>query len=183
MWHWKNETIAQSTEGGVVASGRFKSLPAHHKMQDLAQAKSFLLFDSMAPSIPPGQRPATQDGTASERGTLVALLFALVAQRLAVFYEHHQWPTEAQSAASAADWLSRSRRALPLDWRKRLAALSDELARRMQESVSREAGLFIAHELNEALDPNYHSELAQSVLKECEQLVIAAFTETPGQGA
>ena len=37
--------------------------------------------------------------------------------------------------------------------------------------MSREAGLFISHEMNEALDPNHQSELAQSLMAECERLL------------
>lgn len=108
---------------------------------------------------------------ASERGTGVALIFALAAERLSAYYEHGQWLSEAQGATLAADWLSRSRRSLPLADRKRLSALSDRLARQVAGSLSREAGLFTAHEMMEALDPNYHSEIAQSLLAECERLL------------
>jgi hypothetical protein len=115
--------------------------------------------------------PSLERKQDTDRGTLVALLFALVAQRLAVFYEHGQWPTPAQSASSAAEWLARSRRKLAVETRQQLAQLACTLAGQIQASVGREAGLFIAHELNEALDPNYRSEVAESIIKECERLI------------
>lgn len=108
---------------------------------------------------------------ASERGTSVALIFALTAERLSAYYEHGQWLSEAQGAALSADWLSRSKRRLPINDRRRLSALSDQLARQIAETLSREAGLYTAHEMMEALDPNYHSELAESLMAECERLL------------
>lgn len=108
---------------------------------------------------------------ATERGIRVALIFALAAERLAVFYEHGSWLTDAQGATLAADWLARSKRSLPAAERRNLSALSDQLARQIEGSVSREAGLYISHEMMEALDPNYHSEVAQSLMAECERLL------------
>ncbi|MFN3986778.1 MAG: hypothetical protein ACK4KV_14880 [Rhodocyclaceae bacterium] len=108
------------------------------------------------------------------RGTRIALIFALTAERLRLYYDHGQWPTEAQGATLAADWLARSKRTLPLEARRLLSELSDALARQIQGSVSREAGLFITHEMMEALDPNYESETAQSLMSECERLLDAA---------
>ena len=108
---------------------------------------------------------------ANERGTLVALVYALVAERLTIYYEHAQWPTQSQGASLAADWLSRSKRSLPLKDRKHLSALSDQLARQIAESLSREAGLFTAHEMMESLDPNFHSELSNSMMLECERML------------
>lgn len=114
--------------------------------------------------------PATYP-PASERGTQLALIYALVAERLTIFYEHGQWPTQSQGASLAADWLARSRRSLPLADRRRLSDLSDQLARQIGESLSREAGLYTAHEMMESLDPNYHSELGNSMMIECERLL------------
>lgn len=111
------------------------------------------------------------DTTASDRGIRVALIFALAAERLSIYYEHQQWPTEAQGASLAADWLARSKRSLPLAERRRLSALSDELARRIAASLSREAGLYTAHEMMESLDPNYHSEIGRSLMEECERML------------
>ena len=117
------------------------------------------------------QRELAAPVDVSARGTRVALVFALVAERLSCFYEHGQWLSEAQGASLAADWLGRSKRQLAVEERRRLAALSDKLARQIEGSVSREAGLFISHEMNEALDPNHQSELALSLMAECERLL------------
>jgi len=110
---------------------------------------------------------------ANDRGTNIALIFALTAERLSAYYEHGQWLTEAQGAALSADWLSRSQRRLPINERRHLSALSDELARQIGDTLSREAGLYTAHEMMEALDPNYHSEIAESLMAECERLLDA----------
>lgn len=110
---------------------------------------------------------------ANDRGTSIALIFALTAERLAAYYEHSQWLTEAQGATLSADWLSRSQRRLPISERRHLSALSDELARQIGDTLSREAGLYTAHEMMEALDPNYHSEIAESLMAECERLLDA----------
>lgn len=110
----------------------------------------------------------------TERGLRIALVFALAAERLTAYYEHGQWLTEAQGASLAADWLGRGRRSLALAERRRLSALSDGLARQIAGSLSREAGLFTAHEMMESLDPNYQSEVGQSLLQECERLLDAA---------
>jgi TPR repeat protein len=105
------------------------------------------------------------------------LIFALTAQRLSDFYEHGQWLSEAQGASLAAEWLSRSSRQMHRQERQHLSALSDELARTISATLSREAGLFTAHEMTEALDPNYHSEIAQSLMTECERLLDASESE------
>jgi hypothetical protein len=107
----------------------------------------------------------------TERGMRVALIFALAAERLTAFYEYSQWLTEAQGASLAADWLSRSKNKLPLNDRRLLSSLSDQLARQIQTSLSREAGMYTAHEMMEALDPNHHSEIAESLMVECERLL------------
>lgn len=106
-----------------------------------------------------------------ERGVLAALIFALVAERLSVYYEHGQWFTRAQGATLAADWLTRSKRKLPLAQRQHLSDLSDQLARQIAESTSREAGLYVSHELQEALDPRYHSEVGESIMAECVRIL------------
>ncbi len=111
------------------------------------------------------------DTPPTPRGLRVALLFALAAQRLSDYYEHGQWLTDAQGATLAADWLARSKNSLPLNERRHLSALSDEFARRIASQLSREAGLHTAHEMMEALDPNYHSELAEIMLAECNRLL------------
>ena len=109
----------------------------------------------------------------TDRGARVALIFALVAERLSLYYEHDQWPTVVQGANLAADWLSRSKRSLSLVDRKHLSALSDQMARKIAKSLSREAGLYTAHEMMEALDPNYSSELGGALMVECERVLDA----------
>ncbi len=100
-----------------------------------------------------------------------ALLFALVAESLSIFYEHDQWLTIAQRASLSADWLARAKRTLPLERRRHLAELSDQMARQMAASVSRAAGLHIAFEMTEALDSKYVSEVGSSLLDECSRLL------------
>ena len=129
-------------------------------------------------TVPPTTSPPLID-----RGARIALIFALVAERLSTFYEHAQWLTEAQGASLAADWLARSKRDLPLRERRRLSALSDQVARQIEASLSREAGLFTAHEMMESLDANYHSgsETAQSLMLECERVLDASDAEQLAQ--
>ncbi len=111
------------------------------------------------------------DTLPSERGLRVALIFALAAHRLSAHYDHGLWLTDAQATSLAADWLARSKNKLPLAERRHLAALSDQFARRIAATLSREAGLYTAHEMTEALDPNHRSELAQTMLSACEGLL------------
>ena len=111
------------------------------------------------------------DSPPSERGLRVALIFALAAHRLSAHYEHGLWLTDAQATSLAADWLARSKNKLPLAERRHLAALSDQFARRIAATLSREAGLYTAHEMMEALDPNHRSELAQTMLSTCKGLL------------
>lgn len=113
----------------------------------------------------------------SEKGQRVALIFALVAERLSTHYEHGAWLTEAQGASIAAEWLARNSRSLPLDVRRLLSRLSDDMARQMVATLSREAGLYAAHEMNEALDPNYRSELGIALMAQCERLLDAGDAE------
>ena len=106
----------------------------------------------------------------TERGVYLALIYALVAERLSIYYEHGQWMTLAQGSSLAADWLSRSKQKMPLEMRRRLSDLSDQLARQIAESTSREAGLYISHEMQESLDPRYHSETGEAIMVECERM-------------
>ena len=108
---------------------------------------------------------------ADARGTRAALIFALAAERLSAFYEHGQWLTEAQGASLCADWLARTRRSLPEAERRHLSALSDTLARRIAGSLSREAGLYTAHEMMESLDSNHESDVGRALMEECERLL------------
>jgi hypothetical protein len=118
--------------------------------------------ESMSPEVPP-----------TDRETASGLLFALVAERLSSYYEHHAWPTLAQGATLVADWLGRSRRHLSHGQRKHLSRLSDQLARGIADSVSREAGLHITHEMMEALDERYSSATGQSMREECDRQLAA----------
>ncbi len=103
--------------------------------------------------------------------TRKALLFALTAERLSAYYEHRKWMTDAQGTTLAGLWLSRSKLALALSERKLLSELSDQFARQLADSLSREAGLYASHEMMEALDPNYQSAFALDMLDECERLL------------
>lgn len=103
--------------------------------------------------------------------TRKALVFALAAERLSAFYEHAQWMTDAQGATLAGNWLSRSKLQLALAERRLLSELSDQLARQLAGTLSREAGLYASHEMMEALDPNYQSAFAHDILDECERLL------------
>ena len=106
----------------------------------------------------------------TERGVCVALIYAFVAERLSVYYEHALWMTRAQGATLATNWLSRSRRSMPMDLRKHLSELSDQLARQIAATISREAGLYLSHEMQESLDTRYRSEIGQSIMVECERI-------------
>jgi hypothetical protein len=106
----------------------------------------------------------------AERGVCVALIYALVAERLSVYYEHDTWMTRAQGATLASNWLSRSRRSMPMEMRKHLSDLSDQLARQIAATTSRETGLYLCHEMQESLDTRYQSEIGQSIMVECERI-------------
>lgn len=114
-----------------------------------------------------------QPSSVTARGIRVALCFALAAEGLSAYYEHGQWLSEAQATSLAADWLRRSQRSLPLAERRLLSASADRMARQIAATLSREAGLYTAHEMMESLDPRYHSELARSLMVECERLLDA----------
>ena len=103
-----------------------------------------------------------------------ALLFALTAERLTTFYEHHTWLSIAQGATLAAEWLTRSKLHLSAQQRKHLSGLSDQLARNIADAVSREAGLHISYEMSEALDEHYVSEIGESIREECRRLLSAS---------
>lgn len=119
-------------------------------------------------------RAKTTTTAASDYGTAVALLFALVAERLSAFYEHGQWLSDARATTLVSDWLARSGRAMSLEQRRRLASLSDGMSRQMAATLSREAGLGTAHEMMQALDPHYHSELAETLMQTCAELLDAS---------
>jgi hypothetical protein len=54
--------------------------------------------------------------------------------------------------------------------RKDLSELSDQFAKQIATTLTREAGLYTVHEMMESLDPNYQSSIAQSLMLECESL-------------
>jgi general stress protein CsbA len=105
-----------------------------------------------------------------DREACVALIFALVAESISIYYEHEKWITNAQGVTLAAAWLSRSKRNMSMAMRKSLSELSDQLARQITATLSHEAGLYISHEMQESLDSRYQSEIGQSVRVECERL-------------
>lgn len=113
----------------------------------------------------------------TDRGIRIALIFALAAERLTVFYEHDQWLKEGQGASLAADWLARSKRQLPLAERRQLSGLSEQLARQIVDTLSREAGLHTAHEMMEALDATHPSEIGRALMVECERLLDSALAD------
>jgi hypothetical protein len=104
---------------------------------------------------------------ASGVGMRAAIIYALVAHRLAAFYDHEYWITQAQAATLCSEWLTRSRQTLPLTERKHLADLSDQVATQIKDSLSREAGLYTAYELMESLDPRHVSEVGAAIMDEC----------------
>ena len=127
----------------------------------------------MSLAKPPSSPPAPFSPQLSETGLHCALMFALVTERLSVFYEHGQWIKDAQGITLANDWLARTRRRLPHDELKQISAASDDMAREIASTLSREAGLYTAHDMTEALDPNYQSELAHSMMDECTRRLAA----------
>ena len=94
------------------------------------------------------------------------LLFALTAERLAAYYEYAAWMSDVQAVQLTNIWLTRTRVALTLAEKRQFAELSDAFARELSDSVSREAGLFISHELMQALDPDYQSAIAIDVMND-----------------
>lgn len=113
----------------------------------------------------------------TDRGLCVALLYALVAQRLFFYYEYQQELTKAQGATLAAEWLSRSRKDMPLAMRKHLSELSAQFVKQITSMLSRQTGLQICHEMQESLDPNYHTEIGESMMAECERFFDGRLSE------
>lgn len=108
----------------------------------------------------------------NDRAVKIALLFALVAERTSHFYEHSSFAKDGQYASLAASWLLRAKRSLLTASVKHLVCLSEEVATQITTSLSREAGLFVSYELQQALDPNYQSEVALTIMGECEQVFL-----------
>ena len=107
-------------------------------------------------------------------GMRAAAIYALVAHRLAAFYDHGYWITQAQGATLCNEWLMRSKQTLSQSERRQLSALSDQVATQIKDTLSREAGLYTAHELMESLDPRYVSELGASIMDECVRVLKSA---------
>lgn len=114
---------------------------------------------------------------ATNRGIYIALIFALVAEKLSLYYEHQQWLTKSQGASLAADWLARNKIRLAIDQRKNLSELSDQLAKHIAATLTREAGLYTVHEMMESLNPNYQSIIAHSLMVECESVFDTGFIQ------
>lgn len=108
-----------------------------------------------------------QANNALPLGVRAAAVYALVTHRLQAFYDHEQWLTQGQGATLCQEWLLRSKRSLPLGERKQLSDFSEQVALQIRNTLSREAGLYTAHELMESLDPRYVSELGASIMEEC----------------
>jgi len=53
-----------------------------------------------------------------DREACVALMFALVAERISIYYEHEKWITIAHGVTLAAAWLSTSKRNMSTAMRK-----------------------------------------------------------------
>ena len=116
--------------------------------------------------------PPRSSSSLSERGRPAALLFALLAERLNGYYEHGQWMSIGQTMAMARDWLTRDRRfTLSETALRALVNESDDMARQMAATLSREAGLLTTHHMMEALDPNHALELADTLMAQCAERV------------
>ncbi len=118
----------------------------------------------MLSTIEPGAGPA-------DRGVCVALIFALVAERLAIYYDQGHWLNQAQGTTLTADWLSRSKQTMPMALRKQLSELSEQMAKQITSTLSREAGLTISHEMQESLDTRHQSEIGITMMAECARLL------------
>ena len=120
-------------------------------------------MQSTPPHLPPDEHlPRTR------------LLFALTAERLQAYYEYAMWMTDEQAVQLTSLWLTRTRVTLTVREKRAFAELSDTLAREVAESVSREAGLFVSHELMQALDPDYQSAIAIDVMNDCAARLVEA---------
>lgn len=128
-------------------------------MRDTYSRQSLDLEAIAGMGVPKAAEPAV--------GTSVAVIYALVAHRLTAFYDEGYRFTEAQAAAMCAEWLARSGKTMPLAQRKQLANLSEQVSAHITNALSREAGLFTAHELMESLDPRHVSEVGASIMEEC----------------
>lgn len=109
----------------------------------------------------------------TQSGLESALFFALVAERLHNHYEYAQWLKDGQAQQLAREWLARAKIIVEATRLKAIVAGSGDLARQIAASLSREAGLYTAHEMMECLDPNHQSELGQTLMAQCGACVEA----------
>ena len=82
------------------------NLESDYALDELSQRAHDLIVEMLLR----WQRPDSREWDEYDHTTLfveLELVFALAAERLSIWYEHGQWPTEAQGASLAADWLSR----------------------------------------------------------------------------
>lgn len=118
------------------------------------------------------ERLLTRSST-TQSGLESALFFALVAERLHNHYEYAQWLKDGQARQLAREWLARATVVVEAARLKAIVAGSGDLARQIAASLSREAGLYTAHEMMECLDPNHQSELGQALMAQCGACVEA----------
>lgn len=112
-------------------------------------------------------RPAMEIPPATGPGPKAALVFALVAHQLSTFYENGHWMTVAQGATLCGEWSTRRNLKLTLSERRHLSTVGSDLAESIRSTLSREAGLYTAHELMESLDARYESELGRTFMAQC----------------
>jgi hypothetical protein len=117
----------------------------------------------------------------SPTGLEAALIFALVAERLSRHYENDHWQSDGSMRLIARDWLARSKVSMNRGRLSELISGSNDLARQIAASLSREAGLRTTHEMLESLDSRHHSALGQAMMDQC--VAWTAETANPTQDA
>lgn len=122
---------------------------------------------SSSPTSPTPPNPSRPFN--SEQGQRVALLFALTAEQLSAYYEHQRWLTVGEGSQLIQSWLQRRQGSMGSTERQQLSLLSNNLARDIAAGLSREAGLYTAHTMMEALDPNQMTPTAATLMEECER--------------
>lgn len=98
---------------------------------------------------------------------LQEFLFALLAERLNGYYKFQSVPNERRVIDAGSVWLSRQNKVMSFALKKTLSQLSKVMCEQIINTSSREAGLYIAHEMHQGLDPNQRSEVAESMLDSC----------------
>lgn len=112
--------------------------------------------------------------TVPSMGVRAAVVYALVAHRLSMFYDNGYWMTSAQGATLCSEWLLEAGHNISLAERKFLSEVSDQVATQIKTTLTRQAGLYMAHELMESLDPRYVSEIGATVMDECVEVLKGA---------